>query len=67
MRMNIFAAILLSFISLSTPFISGCVADSTTPSLQGNSQYTAALPPPSPNHSQSNAAINASTMVAPAR
>lgn len=67
MKMNIVTCILFCSVLLSTPFVSGCVADSTTPSLQGNTQYTGALPPPSPNRAQSNAAIDASTMVAPTR
>jgi hypothetical protein len=61
------AIIVISFCSLLviTSFISGCVADKTTPSLQGNTQYPGAMPAPSPNRSQANAAIDASTMIAP--
>lgn len=65
MKTNLITGVLFCTLLITTSFISGCAADSTTPSLRGNTQYPGAMPAPSPNRSQANAAIDASTMIAP--
>ena len=58
---GVFTSIIFAYVVNNTIYLT--VADPIL--LRGNTQYPGALPPPSPNRSQSNAAISASTMVAP--